>query len=100
MMAPMIEMAATCLECGRAFEAHPVDFLYHATGLEAHEAPAGILRMGQGYWVECGEVPATGPIHGYCRGCADEVAARDHEEYRNGNWARRDMEDEQYVWDR
>ena len=94
------EMAATCIECGRSFEAHPIDFLYHATGLAPHEAPAGVLRMGDGFWVTCGEIEAEEPVTGYCGPCAAQLAQLDHEMYRNGSWERRTIEDETYIWDR
>jgi len=99
-MAQVTEMAAHCYECGRAYEAHPADFLRHVTGLEPHEVPEGILQMGSGYWLTCAEMPAIGPIWGYCHDCADEVAARDREEYVSGRWNERDMEDEAFVWGR
>jgi hypothetical protein len=48
--------------------------------------------------IECGAAEAA--IQGYCEPCADEIARLDHEDHVNGNWERRTLEDEMYVWDR
>lgn len=41
---------------------------------------------------------SNGYLHGYCPPCADALAKADHEEHANGNWERRTIEDERYVW--
>lgn len=93
-----LDHSATCGDCGRTWEGFPSDFLYYAEGLDAADAPADILRMGGGFWVTCGEVAAEGQIDGYCAPCAKAAADMDHEDYINGRWDQRDMEDERGIW--
>lgn len=74
-----------CMECGKSFQTMPTGFVY--------DDPAS-------GWNQNITDPRNFPISGYCAPCADALATANHQEYVNGNWERRTLEDEFYIWDR
>lgn len=73
---------AECMECHSFFAGIPLGFIYN-------DPASG--------WYQDDDTPF---IEGYCKPCATTLAALDHEDHVNGNWDRRTIEDEMYVWAR
>jgi hypothetical protein len=74
-------VGVVCMHCQNEWiGAMPRGFIY------SDEAAGWTPQVAQGY------------LSGYCPPCADEIANGDHGEYVNGNWERRNLEDERYVW--
>jgi hypothetical protein len=72
----------TCFECNSLWISIPRGFIYDDPGAGWRQDPYGQF------------------ISGYCQPCADGIATADHEDHVNGNWERRTIEDEMYVWTR
>lgn len=77
----MALIGAVCMACGKEWKhAMPKGFIYQDVA---------------GGWHP---VHTNGWLHGYCPPCAQQVADADHQEHVNGNWERRTIEDERWVW--
>jgi hypothetical protein len=78
----LVEPKAECMECRATFQTLPLGFIY--------DDPAAGWRQD----------PDAPFVAGYCKPCATVLADLHHQDYVNGNWERRTLEDEAFVWDR
>lgn len=71
-----------CIECHKFWSYVPIGFVWCDPASGWHQDPSAPF------------------VDGYCKPCATLLNELDQDDRRNGNWERRTIEDETYIWAR